>query len=137
MNGGVFLNGLHDGFGLDVGAVDVAKAAEIDEGQQAVRREIVGVALQNFIGFRDRVADALCLPVHFRQALADDGRERVVGVRLLVRVDRAGGVFAGAGLFVLLLENVAHGEVVVSVGANGIFAHRGGLRGSGVLGQRG
>src|SRR5258705_10706528 len=56
----------------------------------------------------------------YKKALADDRRERVVGVRLLVRVDRAGGVFAGAGMFGALLENGGHGWVGVSGVAKGI-----------------
>ena len=58
-------------------------------------------------------------------------------ISLFVGVDRARGVFARAGLLVLLLVNVAHGEVVVGVGANGVLARRGRLRGGGVLGHSG
>ena len=62
MNFRVFGDGLGDRFGLHacaVAAVDIAEGAQINARQQAMGRQIVGVALQNFVGFADRFADAL------------------------------------------------------------------------------
>src|SRR6266436_4485446 len=69
--------------------------------------------------------NALRLPIHLRQTLANDRGLGVEDVSLLVEIDGLGGVFRFAGVLILLLVNMAHGVVEVGVGT------RGGSRGSG------
>ena len=105
--------------------VQVAQAANVNARQQAARLHIVGIALENFLRFGDRVVDSLRLPIHLGQALADDRRLRIERVGLLVKLDGLRGVFGLAGVLVLLLVDVAHREVVVGVGAAGSSGGRG------------
>ena len=107
---------------------DLAQLPQIDSSEKPPRLHVVRVALQDFLRFGNRLVNALSLPVHFRQAFADDLRFRVYGVGFFVGLDGFGGVFGAAGDFVLLLVNVAHREVVIGVGARGIFDGRIGLR---------
>ncbi len=110
---------LRDGFAyhfrLHAGAVDIAEAAQVNARQQAVRGQIVGIALQDFIGFHHGVVHALGLPIHFRQALADDRGLWVNGVGLLVGLDGFAGQIVLAGQFILLLVNMPERQIVVSL----------------------
>src|ERR1700737_2558138 len=75
------------------------------------------MTFQDFLRFRHGVMNALRLPIHFGEALADDWRLGVQRVGLLVKIDSLGCVFGLAGVLVLLFVDVAHCVVEVGVGA--------------------
>ncbi len=124
----ILLEGLADGFRLAVAGRDLAQLPQIDSSQKPARLHVVGVAFQDFLRLVYGFVNPLRLPVHLRQALADDLRFRVYGVRFFIGLDGFGGVFGAAGGFVLLLVDVAHREVVIGVGARGVFGGRSGIR---------
>ena len=130
----VLFDGALGDFGLATVGAGIAKAADVDACEQAARRNIVRIALQDFLGFGNGVAFAARLPIHFGETLTDHRGFRVECVGLFVELDGLRGVVGLAGVFELLLEHVAHREVVVGTGSVRGFAFSGGgLRDAGFL----
>jgi hypothetical protein len=136
VNFGVLLDGASDDFGLTVADAEVAEAAEINPAEKATGLEIVGVALEERLSFGDGFVSTLGFPVHFGEAFADNRGLGIEGVGLFVGLDGLRSEFGFAGGFVLLLVDVAHGEVVVGVGAGGLLGNVGGRDRGGVLRAR-
>ena len=115
----VLLDGTRGDLGLAAVLAQVAQAAEVNSREQAASRHIIGIALENILRFSNRVAQALRLPVHLRQTLTNHRRLGIQRIGLLIKFDGLRRVFRLAGVFVLLLVDVPHGEVVVGVGTVG------------------
>ena len=120
----ILLDGLGHRFRLAVTRADVAETSHVDSTQEPPRLHAVRVALQDFLGFRYGIVNPLCLPIHLRQAFADNLRFRVQRIGFFVGFDRLGGVVRAAGRFVLLLVDMAHREVVIGIGARGVVCGR-------------
>ena len=134
----VLLDGAVGDFGLAAVGAEVAETADVNAREQAARGDVVGIALEDFLGFGDGVVFAARFPVHFGEAFADDGGFRVERVGFFVEVDGLRGEVGLAGVLELLLVDVAHREVVVGAGAVGGLAFGGGgLSDAGFLGEEG
>ena len=109
----VLLDGVVGDFGLAAAGAQVAEAADVNAREQAARGNVVGIALEDFLGFSDGVVLAARFPIHFGEAFADHGGFRVERVGFFVEVDGLRGEVGLAGVLELLLVDVAHREVVV------------------------
>src|SRR5258707_15058405 len=96
---------------------------------------MIGIVLQDFLGFGDSIMGALPFPIHFGQAFPDDRGLGVERVGLLVEINGLGGVFGFAGVLVLLLVDVPHGEVEIGGGKRGRLSS--GLGCASFLGEKG
>ena len=128
VNLAVLLDGAVHRFRLAAAHTDVPQAPQIDPPQQPARLHVIRVAFQDFLRFGYGIVNPLGLPIHLRQPFADDLRLWIQGIRFLVRLDGLCGVFRVAARFVLLFVDVADREVVVGLGARGVFFESGGFR---------
>jgi hypothetical protein len=85
--------------------------------EKTARLQVAGVPFEEILRFRYGFVDPLRFPVHLGEAFTDDRRLGVERIRLFVGVDGLRGEFGLIGRLILLLEEVPHGVVVVSLGA--------------------
>src|SRR5271165_1681594 len=111
----------------------IAEGAQVNAAQKAVRLEIVAVALENVLGFENRVLDAPGASVQFSEP-----RVQIVGGRVVldgqtVLVDGLAGVLRSAIHRDHLFVDMGHGEVIVGRRLIRSVGRRGGSRRFGVL----
>jgi len=102
-----------------VARLHVAQRAQIDSSEQAAGFEIIGIALENVLGFDDRVADTAGSRVKFGQA---GGQVLGRGIGLnseTVFLDRLVSQFAASVGRNLLLVHMREGKVIIGGGSVG------------------
>src|SRR5258708_16431399 len=88
------LDGAINGCGLAGSLAGIAETAQINVAEKTARLRVLRVALQQSLGFQFGVMNTLRLPIHLRQAFANDWRLRVQRIGLFVIVDGLRSVFA-------------------------------------------